>query len=72
MQKVFNLMALTSFIVSVTTVAGGVYLYNNRESLIETVKENIVKGILPQSLPTDVNSVSPGNTELPTIPNSPF
>ena len=72
MQKVFNLLALTSFIVSVTTVVGGVYLYNNRETLIESVKENILKEIIPQTFPTDVNSVSPGNTPLPSVPNSPF
>ena len=45
MQKVFNLMALTSFVVSVTIAAGGFWLYKSRDVMIENAKEQVVKEI---------------------------
>ena len=41
MQKVFNLMALTSFVVSVTIAAGGFWLYKSRDVMIENAKEQV-------------------------------
>ena len=43
MQKVINLMALTSFAVSGVVVAGGVYVYVNKDSIVENVKSQVIK-----------------------------
>ena len=80
MQKVINVLALMSFGVSAAIVAGGVYAYQQKDALIESVKENITKeiqgivqGSLIEGLNSDVPSV-PG-VESPTtggVPNLPF
>jgi 5-keto 4-deoxyuronate isomerase len=52
MQKVINFLALTSFVVSAGVVAGGVYVYQNQEALVENAKREVtdaVKDLLSQS-----------------------
>lgn len=66
MQRVINVLAVTSFLVSATTVAGGVYVYTNKDSIIKSVKENIMSGLLPDELPADLNSI-PSVGETPTL-----
>ena len=65
MQKVFNLMALTSFIVSVTIAAGGFWLYKSRDVMIENAKEHVVKEI-SEALPGIVNELIPDIPEMPS------
>ena len=43
MQKVINVMALTSFAVSGVVVAGSVYVYVNKDSIVENVKSQVIK-----------------------------
>ncbi len=43
MQKVINAMALVSFAVSGCVVAGGAYVYLNKDSIIENVKSQVIK-----------------------------
>ena len=43
MQKVINFMALTSFAVSGVVVASGVYVYVNKDSIVENVKSQVIK-----------------------------
>ena len=53
MQRIINVLALSSFIVSAAAVGGGVYLFTNKDSLIEKAKEQIMESItdvLPGSL----------------------
>ena len=71
MQKLINLMAVSSFVVSGVVVFSGFYLYSNRETLIKSVKENITKELIPTSIPTDVNNIKPIDTNSSPIP-SPF
>jgi len=52
MQKVINTLAVVSFVVSGVVVGSGVYVYMNRESLVEKVKTealNSVKELLGTS-----------------------
>ena len=73
MQTLINVLALSSFLVSAAAVTGGVYVYTNKDSIIESVKENIMGELLPGELPGDVNSIpSVGETPTPTLPTSPF
>ena len=54
MQKLINVLAVTSFIVSGAVVAGGSYVYLNREAIRDNIKEKAleqVTSILPSLLP---------------------
>ena len=59
-------MALLSFLVSGTSVAGAWYLYTNKDSLIEDAREKIVKEIA-ESLPKIVEELMPDIPEVPTM-----
>ena len=83
MQKLINLMAVSSFIVSVGIVGGGYHIYTQKDDYIELAKENITKeiqgiieGVLVDSLNSSVPEV-PGVTEVPStegnpVPSIPF
>lgn len=45
MQKIINALALLSFGVSAAVVAGGVYVYTQKDALIETVKTEITDSV---------------------------
>ena len=66
MQKIINLLAILSFGVSVSVVGGATYLYLNKDTLIDGVKEKIkesVMGAVTGSLPGMVDTAIP---ELPS------
>jgi len=77
MQKIINVFAVASFVVSGAVIGSGVYVYVNRASILDGVKQKIMEsvtgalpdvlstdGVLP-SLPDATGSVSP---DLPTSP----
>ena len=77
MQKLINVLALSSFVVSGAVVGGGVYLYVQKDAILDGVKEKIkeqVLGGVSSALPGMVDSAVP---ELPSttggaIPSLPF
>jgi len=78
MQKLINVLALTSFAISAGVVAGGTYVYLEKDNLVESVKENITKeiqGIVGDALVGGLNSgvpevpgVESGGTSIPSLP----
>ena len=67
MQKVINVLALTSFIVSGAVVAGGAYVYLNKDAMIESAKERITKAAteaIAGALPGMLDAAMP---ELPEV-----
>jgi len=50
MQKVFNALAVASFVLSATAVGAGVYAYMNRETLIEQAKREIIEAVVPKGV----------------------
>ena len=57
MQKLINVLALSSFVVSAAVVGSGVYVYLNKDAMIEDAKEKItnaateaIAGALPGML----------------------
>ena len=78
MQKLINVLAVVSFAVSAGIVAGGTYVYLEKDNLVESVKENITKeiqGIVGDALVGGLNSgvpevpgVESGGTSIPTLP----
>ena len=67
MQKVINIIALLSGLVSLSVVGGGAYLYLNKDAMIEDVRakatEEITKAIT-EALPGMIDSAMP---ELPEV-----
>lgn len=50
MQKVFNALAVASFVLSASAVGAGVYAYMNRETLIEQAKREILEAVMPKGV----------------------
>ena len=54
MQTIINVLALSSFAISASVVGGGAYLYLNKDSIVENVKEQVINaatGAIADSLP---------------------
>lgn len=64
MQKVVNVIALLSGVVSLSVVGGGFYLYTNADGMIEEVREKMVEEI-SGSLPKLITEMMP---EVPIVP----
>ena len=64
MQKVFNLMAAFSFLVSGASVAGAWYLYKNADVMIEQAREKAVEEIA-EAIPGIIEGLMPDMPEIP-------
>ena len=74
-QKVVNVLAVASFAVSGAVVASGLYVYVNRDSIIDGIKSQALEAVLGGagglggalgggSLPTGANDLSPDAPQL--------
>ena len=61
MQKIINVLAISSFAISLTVVGGGVYLYTQKDAIIENVKSKVMKSVMPS-----IGAVSYTHLTLPT------
>ena len=76
MQKVINVLAVLSFVGTAGIIGGGTYVYLNRESIAENVKEKVTKAAteaIAGALPGMLDSAVPKLPEttgpaLPTMP----
>ena len=68
MQKIVNFIAITSGAVSLAVVASGLYVYVQRDQLIDTVKQQALEGVLGGSggLGGALGGSSLGGSALPT------
>jgi len=77
MQKIINVFAITSFVVSGAVVGGAGYVYLNKDALLDGVKGKITEAVMGSvggALPDAIDGAMP---ELPTstglpVPNSPL
>jgi len=67
MQKIVNIVAIASGVVSLTVIGSGLYVYLQRDQLIDNVKSqvlNSVTGALPglvdTKMPSTTGGVMPG------------
>ena len=67
MQKLINVLALTSFAVSAAVVGSGVYVYANKDALIDQVKEEAM-GMVGGALGATLFS-GPADDTLPDLPD---
>ena len=66
MQKLINVLALSSFVVSAAVVGGGAYVYLNKDAMIERAKGRIATAAteaIAGALPGLIDAAMP---ELPT------
>jgi len=83
MQKLVNVLAVASAAVSVAVVGSGLYVYVNRDSIIDGVKSQVMEAVtgslgglggagLGGSLPTGANDLAaPSATPQATAPQAP-
>jgi hypothetical protein len=65
MQKIINVLSIASFVVSTTVVGTGIFVYANKDSIIESAKEKIMKEV--SSLAGNaVKDMLPSTPALPT------
>ena len=69
MQKIINVLALSSFAISLTVVGGGVYLYTQKDAIIENVKSKVMKSVMPD-IGSGITDAIPDTTgpAIPAIP----
>ena len=76
MQKLINVLALSSFLVSAAIVGSGVYIYLNKDPLIEKAKNQVIESItdvLPGALSGGLSGdLIPNPTQLLPSPSEPL
>ena len=69
MQKIINVLALSSFVICLSAVGGGVYLYTQKDAIIEDIKGKVMKSVMP-SIGGGITNAIPDSTG-PAIPGIP-
>ena len=65
MQNLINVLALSSFLVSATAVGSCVYIYTNKDAIIEKAKSQVMESILPGALASGLGgALVPNPTQL--------
>ena len=68
MQKIINVLAITSFVISGAVVGGGFYLYSQKDAIIEDIKEKALgslTGGIGEALPGLVDAGIPDTSGGP-------
>ena len=47
MQKIINVLAIASTVVSVAVVGTGAYVYVNKDAIVDGVKSKVMEAVLP-------------------------
>ena len=74
MQKLINVLALSSFIVSAAVVSGGTWLYLNKDVMVEEARQKIATAAteaIAGALPALIDAAMPDIPEV-TGPAVPF
>ena len=76
MQSIINVLAISSFLMSATAVGSGLYIYQNKDTLIDSFKQGLMENLLPGSaglsndlIPKDIPLALPTTPSLP-IPST--
>ena len=73
MQKIINVLAIASSVVSLTVVGGGIYLYTQKDAIVDSVKEKVMSAV-SVAIPSMVGGSLPKTTgsALPLPPTPPM
>ena len=74
MQKIINVLAISSFVICLSAVGGGVYLYTQKDAIIDGVKSKVMKSVMPSigggitdALPKSTGPALPTPGQLPKL-----
>ena len=70
MQKIINVLAISSFVISASVVGSGVYVYANKDAIIDGVKSKVMDAVLPD-IGGGITDALPDVTG-PALPSTPF
>ncbi len=72
MQSIINVLAVSSFLMSTVVVSSGLYIYKNKDVLINSFKQGLMDNLLPGStglsedlIPEDIPLTLPTTPILP-------
>ena len=74
MQSIINVLAISSFLMSATVVGSGVYIYQNKDTMIDSFKQGLMDNLLPGPaglagggalIPKDIPLALPTTPSLP-------
>ena len=68
MQSIINVLAVSSFLMSTVVVGSGLYIYQNKDILINSFKQGLMDNLLPGGLSEDL---IPEDIPLP-LPTTPI
>ena len=71
MQKVVNIIAISSGVVSLAVVGSGLFIYLQRDKLVDSVKSQVLKsvtGSLPSLVDTKLPSMTGPALAPPAVP----
>ena len=76
MQKIINVFAIASAAVSVAIVGSGLFVYVNRDSIIDSVKQQAIEAVTGSlgglgggALPLGTNDLAPTDTPAASSPS---
>ena len=79
MQKIVNLIAITSGAISVALVASGLYVYVNRDSIVDSIKSQAIEAVtgslggigggLGGDLPIGTPDLAPAAPDAAAVPS---
>ena len=69
MQKIINVLAIASSVVSLTVVGGGVYLYTQKDAIVNSIQSKVMDAV-GDAIPNMMSGSLPKTTGLPVAPKS--
>ena len=69
MQKIINVLAIASSVVSLTVVGLGGYVFIRKDAIIDNIKSKVMESVLPSGLGTGALEGISGGLNLPTPSN---
>ena len=69
MQKIVNVLAIASSVVSLTVVGGGVYLYTQKDAIVNSIQSKVMDAV-GDAIPYMMSGSLPKTTGLPVAPKA--
>ena len=69
MQKRINVLAIASSVVSLTVVGGGVYLYTQKDAIVNSIQSKVMDAV-GDAIPNMMSGSLPKTTGLPVAPKA--
>ncbi len=71
MQKIVNIIALASGVVSIAIVGSGIFVFVNRDSIVDNIKQQAIEAALGSFGGLGGDSLPTGANDLPSLGATP-